>query len=40
MQSKEPQQKETDLEDVPIPDTVKSVPLDIEEHPEAVGRAK
>ena len=41
MQSKEPQQNlETDLEHVPIPDTVELVLLDIEENPEAFGSAK
>jgi len=40
MQSEEPQQKETDLEHIPMPDIVESDPLDIEENPEALGRSK
>ena len=40
MQSEEPQEKETDQEHVPLPDTVESVSLDIEENPEAFGRSK
>jgi len=40
MQSKEPQQKETDPEYIPMPDIVELDPLDIEENPEALGRSK
>ena len=40
MQSEETQGKETDQEHVPIPDTVESVSLDIEENPESFGRSK
>ena len=40
MQSEEPQQKETDREQEPLPDTLESVSVDIEENPEAFGRSK
>ena len=40
MQSEETQEKETDQEHVPIPDTVELVLLDIEENPESFGRSK
>ena len=40
MQSEETQEKETDQEHVPIPDTVESVSLDIEENTESFGRSK
>ena len=40
MQSEETQEKETDHEHVPIPDTVLSVSLDIEKNPESSGRSK
>ena len=40
MQSEETQEKETEHEHVPIPDTVESVSLDIEENPESSGRSK
>ena len=40
MQSEEPQQKETVREQEPLPDTLESVSVDIEENPEAFGRSK
>ena len=40
MQSEETQEKGTDQQHVPIPDTVESVSLDIKEHPESFGRSK
>ena len=40
MESEETQEKETDQEHVPIPDTVELVSLDIKENPESFGRSK